>query len=113
VHPQRPGTVVFDADHVHVGQPDEQRAHARSVGLHRGSGGWTGVGTSDSGAPAPHPPNTQVSPLHHPQIRSAGIATGRMTLTPPPVEIGPGDAPPVQRAVFECGSCGREIPPRG
>jgi hypothetical protein len=47
--------VIFDADHGHVGQPDKQRAHARSVGLHRGSGGWTGVGTSDSGAPAPHP----------------------------------------------------------
>ena len=55
VHPQRLALVVLDADHVHVGQPDEQRAHARSVGLHRGSGGWTGVGTSDSGAPAPHP----------------------------------------------------------
>jgi hypothetical protein len=41
-------------DHVHVGQPDKQRAHARSVGLPRGSGGWTGAGTSNSGAPAPH-----------------------------------------------------------
>ena len=95
VHPQRLALVVFDADHVHVGQPDEQRAHARSVGLHRGSGGWTGVGTSDSGAPAPHPRTPRSAnyptrkseepdsvaprpPRHHRHLRDASHADMRV-----------------------------------
>ncbi len=35
--PQRLHRLVGDADHVDVGQPDKQRAHAHSVALHRGS----------------------------------------------------------------------------
>ena len=34
--PQRLHRLVGDADHVDARQPDKQRAHARSVGLHRG-----------------------------------------------------------------------------
>jgi hypothetical protein len=33
------GALVVDGEHVHVGQSDETLAHARSVGLPRGSGG--------------------------------------------------------------------------
>jgi hypothetical protein len=48
VHPQRPAGLVLDTEDGHVGQADEQGAHARSVGLHRGSGASVGVGTTDS-----------------------------------------------------------------
>jgi hypothetical protein len=45
VHAQRLALDIGDADHVHVGQPDEQRAHAPSIALHTGSPGSVGVAT--------------------------------------------------------------------
>jgi hypothetical protein len=39
MHSQRLAGLVLDADDGDVGQSDEQGAHARSVGLHRDSGG--------------------------------------------------------------------------
>src|SRR5690606_8653556 len=38
VHDDRLVGSVIDGEDVHIGQADEQLAHARSVGLHRGSG---------------------------------------------------------------------------
>jgi putative transposase len=73
-HPTRPGLEtnspslhrsqggsVLHADDVDVGQSDKERAHARSVGLHRGSGGSNGVGTTDSPSPCAAPGGP---PLH-------------------------------------------------
>ena len=47
----RPARDVDDAQHVHVGQADEQLAGTRRVGLHRGSPGSNGIGTTDSVEP--------------------------------------------------------------
>jgi hypothetical protein len=44
-----PARLVLDAEDGHVGQADEQRAHARRVGLHTGSGGSTGPRRSEAG----------------------------------------------------------------
>jgi hypothetical protein len=39
MHADRLAGLVVDPEHGHIGQADEHRAHARSVDLHRGSGG--------------------------------------------------------------------------
>ena len=51
VHHDRGAELVIDGKDGHIGQADKQLAHARSVGLHGGSGGSTGVGTADSPSP--------------------------------------------------------------
>jgi hypothetical protein len=43
--------LIVDGEDGHVDERDEALAHARSVGLHRGSGESIGVGTTDSSGP--------------------------------------------------------------
>jgi hypothetical protein len=72
MHPQRLTGSDLDADNGDIGQADEQGAHARSVGLHRGSGASVGVGTTDSSGPRCHARWTPATALHPAEIRSAG-----------------------------------------
>jgi len=62
MHTDRLAGLVVDGEDGHIGQADEQRAHARSVGLHRGSGGAVGVGTTDSPSPCAAPGGPQLHP---------------------------------------------------
>jgi hypothetical protein len=71
MHTDRLTRQILDTDHDDVGQPDEQGAHARSVGLHRGSGGSNGVGTTDSPSPCAAPGGPPATRLHPAHIRSA------------------------------------------
>jgi hypothetical protein len=66
MHPGRLAGLIVDGKDGHVGQSDEQRAHARRVGLHRGSGGAVGVGSPILRAPVPH----AVDPSYTPTPRS-------------------------------------------
>jgi hypothetical protein len=41
MQPQRPiAVLVFDTEHVHIGQAHEQLAHTDRVSFHRGSPSW-------------------------------------------------------------------------
>lgn len=62
MHPQRLAGSVLDAHNGDIGQADEHGAHARSVGLHRGSGGAVGVGTTDSSGPCAAPGGPPLPP---------------------------------------------------
>jgi putative transposase len=55
VDADRVAGLVVDGEDRHVGQSDKTLTHARSVGLHRGSGGSNGVGTTDSSSPCAAP----------------------------------------------------------
>jgi hypothetical protein len=88
MHPDRLGELVVDGEHEHVGQSDEERAHAPSVGLHRGSGALVGVATADSSGPCaapggpplpPYTPLTSEAPEmpHMPRMPYMGDTMGR------------------------------------
>ena len=52
MHTDRFTALVIDREDNHISHGDEERAHARSVGLHRGSEGSVGVATADSSGSA-------------------------------------------------------------
>ena len=71
--PERSTRPDLDSEHVHVGQPDKQHAHARSVGLHKDSGGSVGVRTTDSPGPCATPggpPPADPALRHHTPLKS-------------------------------------------
>jgi len=55
MHTDRFTALVIDREDNHISHGDEERAHARSVGLHRGSEGSVGVATADSSGPCAAP----------------------------------------------------------
>jgi len=79
IDPHRPTRLIVDGEDMHVGQADKQRAHARSVRLHGGSGGLAGVGTADS----PGPRATTGGPPLHPHTPLRSEAPDQLTRSIP------------------------------
>ena len=79
-HDAQPLRPLADTDHAHVGQADQQRAHARSIRFQAGAprDSTTSDIAENRRAPVPRPgPLTR--PSSHPQIRSAGYRAGFRT----------------------------------
>jgi hypothetical protein len=107
MHDHRVLAVIIDAEHAHRRQAHQQLAHARRVGLHRGSPDRLASEPPDSQSPVPRPvdPQRALTPRSDPKRRSTiSLDHTRVAPSQPPEPDADG-APPEAR--HEDGGNGR------